>query len=152
MANDQILALAETYRSAAAERMASAIELYEKRRFVEANYLAGLAVECVLRGYRVRMDPKFDARHDVDRLYKLARFGDIVPRHEVQQVGGAIGDVVALWSNDHRYLSEAALRKRWVKRGLFRGIRGDFLKERTRQLLNSAQKIVNIGVVRWTHS
>jgi hypothetical protein len=88
----------------------------------------------------------------LDNLYELAGFADIVSAGEAQKIAAAMSDTVALWSNDHRFLSEASLRKRWAKRGLFRGIRGDFLKEKTRQSIDSAGQIVNLGVARWTSS
>lgn len=144
--------LAETYRNAGAEHVTVARELYDSGRFVLANYVAGLAVECVLRGYRVMMEPEFDSRHELDKLYKIARFADIVPARRVEEVTALLGDVVSLWANDHRFLSEAALRKRWTKRRLYEGIKGDFVKERTRQLLNAASEIVNSGVARWKSS
>lgn len=145
-------ALAETYRDAGAEHVTVARELYDLGRFVLANYTAGLAVECVLRGYRVMIDPEFDSRHELDKLYEIARFADVVPARRVEEVTALLGDVVALWANDHRFLSEAALRKRWTKRRLYEGLKGDFLKERTRQLLNAASEIVNLGVARWKSS
>jgi hypothetical protein len=117
-----------------------------------ANYVAGLAVECMLRAYRLKVDPKFDARHDIDKLYRLARFADVVPTSEVEEVGAALGDVIALWSNENRFLSHTALRRRWTKRKLYDGIRGDFVKERVRRLVNAANKIVATGAARWNNS
>ncbi len=152
MATEEQAARARTYRDAGAEHITVARELYDSGRFVLANYAAGLAVECVLRAYRVMIDPEFDSRHDLDKLYSLAKFADVVPSQRVEEVTAALGDVVNLWSNDHRFLTEVALRKRWTKRKLYEGIRGDFVKERTRQLVNSASTIVNLGVARWKSS
>lgn len=141
-----------TYRDAASEHVTVARELYDAERFVQANYLAGLAVECMLRAYRVRIDPEFDSRHDVDRLYKLAKFADIIPFHQVEEVTALLDEVIDLWSNDHRYLSTAALRRRWTKRRLYERVKGDFVKELTRRLVESASRIVAIGVARWKTS
>jgi hypothetical protein len=53
------------------------------------------------------------------------------------------------WSNKHRYRSEAALRA-FLKRGGFdRRIRGDYLKENARIVVNAAARIVNLGLLRW---
>jgi hypothetical protein len=152
MRPNQQRALAVIYRDAAGERIIAAGQLYEAGQYVEANYLAGLAVECILRAYRMMIDPEFDSRHDIAGLYKLAKFSNIVPPNDIEAVSAAIGDVSALWSNDHRFLSKIALRKRWVKQNLFRGIKGDFVKEQTRQLLNSSLYIVNTGVEKWKSS
>jgi hypothetical protein len=145
-------AWAETYRDAAKQHVLAAGELYDLGRFAESNYLAGLAVECMLRGYRVMIDPEFDARHDLHNLYKLARFADVVPIGDVVSLSAALGDVVVLWSNDHRFLDDEALGKRWAKRKLYEGIRGNFVKERVRQLVNAASVIVATGAARWKTS
>lgn len=152
MATANQIAIAVTYREAALEHIAGAFELYDSERYVLTNYIAGLAVECMLRSYRHMIDPEFDARHDVLKLFRLANFARIVPPRQVEEIGAALGDVTTLWSNDHRYLTEAALRKRWTKRKLYEGVKGNFLKARVRQLLNSAARIVSIGAVRWNHS
>lgn len=142
-------AIAETYRDAAIQHATVARELYDLSRFAESNYIAGLAVECMLRGYRVMNDPEFDSRHDLGQLFRLARFGDVIPSNDVVRATAALEQVVALWSNDHRFLDDAALRKRWVRRRLYEGLKGDFLKERVRQLVNASGTIVSIGAVRW---
>ncbi len=149
MATAEQRARAEWYRDAAGERITVSRELYDLDYYLECNYLAGLSVECILRAYRHMIDPEFDARHDIDRLYKLARFAEIVPEQQVEFFGGKLGEVVALWSNEHRFLPENVLRKRWSKRGLYEGIKGDFVKERTRQLIEASAAIVNLGVARW---
>jgi hypothetical protein len=149
-------AQAELYRVAASERSVCARELYDGGRYVEANYFAGLAVECILRAYRIRIDPEFDARHDRGRLYKMAKFADIVPQADIDRVNAALEEVAVLWSNEYRFLPNYALREAWKKRKLFRRgadwIRGDFVKERTRQLVNAAAFLVNLGESRWKNS
>jgi len=152
MATPDQRTIAETYRDAGAEHVAAASKLYDEGRYVQANYLAGLAVECILRSYRVMLDPEFDSRHDISHLYKLARFADIVPPSQEETIGAALGQVFALWANDHRFLSEAALRRRWTKRKLYDGVKGDFVKEQNRRLINAATTIVNVGVARWKTS
>jgi hypothetical protein len=152
MPTAQQRAMAENYRDAATERIEASIALYQWECFIEANYFAGLAVECIFRSYRMMIDPAFDARHDLDKLYESARFADVVPIDETGKIDAALVNAVTLWSNDHRFLSEAALRKRWSKRKLFRGIKGNFLKEQTRLLVDSAGQIVNLGVSRWRNS
>src|SRR5438270_8699699 len=98
------------------------------------------------------IDPEFDSRHEIDRLYKLAQFGDAVPPAAVEEITAALGQVVSLWSNDHRFLSAAALRKRWTKRKLYEDIKGDFVKEYVRRLVNAAAQVVTMGVARWKSS
>jgi hypothetical protein len=152
MATAQQKAQAAVYRDAAVEHVTVARELYDADRLLLANYVSGLAVECILRAYRLRIDPAFDARHDVLELYKLAQFADVVPEKDTESISAALGDVIALWGNDHRFLTTAVLRKRWTQRQLYRGIHGDFVKELVRRLVNAANRIVTIGVARWKSS
>jgi hypothetical protein len=143
---------AEVYRDAAVEHVGVAIELYGASRFVLANYVAGLSAECMFRAYRHMIDPEFDSRHELGKLYQLAGFGDVVPSNRIEDVTAALGDVVACWSNDHRFLSLAALRKRWAKQKLFTRIKGDFVKEVVRRTVNAASLLVSIGEARWKSS
>lgn len=143
----------QVYLDAAEEHLTVAAELYHQHgRYVLAHYVSGLAVECVLRAYRTRIDPEFDSRHDLQDLYKLARFGDVIPDHLRDQVTAALGTVILQWSNSHRFRSEMELRNWLVKRRLYVGIKGDFVKERTRRILNAATEIVTVGVRRWNRS
>lgn len=152
MATAEQQSRAEVYRDAAAEHVTVARELYDAGRYVLANYVAGLATECILRAYRHMIDAEFDARHDVDRLHKLARFADVAPPSKSEAVGAWLGTVVSLWSNDLRFLSESALRKRWTKRRLYEGIKGDWIQERTRQLVSASTDFVTLGAARWKSS
>ena len=153
MSGGERAAIAEEYREAAIERIVCAQELYSSGRLVEANYFAGVAVECILRAYRIRIDAEFDARHNIGDLYRMGRFADIVPPANAVEINAALGDVIALWSNGDRYLPEYALKRDWKKRKLYRHrglwIKGDFFKELTRKLMNSSETIVNMGIIQW---
>lgn len=140
---------AEVYRTAADEHVTVAFELYQSGRYVLAHYVAGLSVECLLRAYRYRLDPAFDERHNLYLLAKAARFYDVVPQRETEKVSAALGAVIAQWQNNHRFRSESALRSFLVERKLYVGIKGDFVKENTRRIVNAAFEIVNLGSVRW---
>ncbi len=145
---------AEAYRQAALEHVATARELYDADlpRYALAHYVAGLAVECMLRAYRHRIDPEFDERHDLRALYKAARFDEIVPPALQEQIGTARSIVDSQWQNNHRFCSEEYLRSFFKRGALDRGIRGDFLKERTRRIVNAAFEIVSTGNKQWTKS
>lgn len=143
---------ADAYREAALEHVVVARELYDANppRYVLAHYTAGLAVECMLRAYRCRVTPEFDERHDLRALYKAARFDEIVPANLQEQIGTARSVIETQWQNNHRFCSEEYLRSHFRRLMLDRGIRGDFLKERTRQIVNAAFDIVNVGNRQWT--
>ena len=140
------------YRDAAVEHVATAFQAYRDARQVPANYFAGLSAECMLRAYRHMIDPEFDARHDLDKLYQLAKFADVVPPERVPAFDSLLGTVIALWSNEHRFLSEAALRRKWKKMKLDRHIRGDFVKEWNRRLISAANELVTLGAAQWKSS
>lgn len=56
---------AESYLEAAMAHVEATRTLLENHQFPLSNYLAGLAVECLLRAYSHRLDDTFDARHDL---------------------------------------------------------------------------------------
>lgn len=137
----------ETYTAAAKEHIDLAFHLYEAKRYVMAHYVAGLAVECVLRAHRLRQDPKFDSRHDLIGLSKLAKFFDGVHRDYVEQVYAALSEVATRWSNSHRYRSQKALYA-WIRKaGLYNGIKGDCLKGSAKRIVDAARVVVTHGVL-----
>lgn len=149
MPTDEQRERAITYRDAAAEHTVSAVKLYREQRYALANYVAGLAVECIFRAYRHMIDPAFDARHDLEELFNAAEFHAIVPEGKAADVGAWLTTASTLWSNDHRFLSVLALRRKWKRMRLDRRVKGDFVKERTRQLTNASVSLVDLGVARW---
>ena len=143
---------AEVYKAAAEEHIAVAGELYDNGRYVLCCYVAGLSVECLLRAYRGLVDPEFDAKHDLKLLSKASDWLSYLPRHSTIGALDAINDLWIRWENAHRYRSTAEYRRYLHRRGLHRGIRGDFVKEQTRQALTSAEFIVQHGVASWPHA
>ncbi|MBE0535291.1 MAG: HEPN domain-containing protein [Phycisphaerae bacterium] len=141
---------ASDYLAAAREHVDSARRLYDIRFYVLAHYVAGLAVECLLRAYRSRVSKTFDERHDLMEIFKKSGFGDIVPDSQRERIGAAIGDVVSRWQNDHRYRSEESLRRYLKKKKLNLKIKGDFVKENSRRIVNAAWDLVTIGAKAWS--
>ena len=143
--------VADTYRRAALERAHEAYELHEREAYGLAHYVAGLAVECMLRAYRVRDDPQFDARHDLKQLCKAASFYQFIPEDDETQVkmSAAVNEVARRWRNNHRYRDDLELRH-WLKdAGLDQGVKGDLLKASSRQIVNAALEVVAVGGRRW---
>lgn len=137
------------YVVAAEEHATAAFKLLEEREFVLAHYVAGLAVECIVRAFRTRKSRVFDERHDLYELARAAGFFDMFPPHRTESLTAAYGTVVAQWINTHRFRSEDALRKFLTERQLFKGIKGDLLYGRTRMIVNAAFDIVTFGVIEW---
>jgi hypothetical protein len=120
--------------------------------YSSAIYLAGVAVECILRAYRLRVDPEFDSRHDLRRLLSASGLQAYVPEKRRADVGAALGDVWARWRNDYRYASDDRVLRDLRARGLTLGIRGDPLKENSRLVFEKAHELVGLGVARWKNT
>lgn len=142
---------AEVYKSAAEEHVVVAKELYDTGKYVLSCYVSGLSVECLLRGYRVLKDPEFDAKHDLSRLSVDCRWSAYLPVESSAKVAGAIKEIYNRWENAHRFRSNVEYRRYLRRRGLHLRIRGDFVKEQTRQALQAAEFLVRIGVTSWPH-
>lgn len=140
---------ADDYRRAALERIEAARRLFEEHLYAECVYLAGVATECILRAYRVRVDPEFDSRHDLPELLRASNLESLIPSKRRKDVAAALGDVWVRWKNDYRYASSDMLAKALRKHGLFAGLRGNQLKANASTILESSYQIVNIGVGRW---
>ena len=140
---------AEDYRDAAAEHMTVAHDLYQHGHYVLMFYVAGLAVECMLRAYRLRIDREFDERHDLRELLTSSRFIHNLEESERTQIMAAVDHVRRLWRNSHRYCSSGLLRRFLKSGGYDRGIRGDAIKENARRLLLSATRVVEVGGNQW---
>jgi len=138
---------ADIYREAAQEHKTLAIELHAGGRYVMAHYVAGLAVECILRAYQYRLNPIFSGRHDLQTLYRDAQFASVVPPDDEEKVTSALTEVVRRWSNSHRYRSERALRLFLRRANL--GHTGKFVRESSRRIVDAAIVIVDQGVLKW---
>jgi hypothetical protein len=140
---------AEVYRAAAHEHLPVAEKLYQAGDYVLASYIAGLAVESILRAYQVRRNPEFDARHDLHHLYRSSKLELLLPQSRATEYGELLGTVTARWNNNHRFRSRDAY-ARWLKRlKLDRGIKGDYVKENTRRLLHGATQLIHVGLKQW---
>jgi hypothetical protein len=117
--------------------------------YVLAHYVAGLSVECLFRAYRLRTDRAFDERHDLWVLAKTSGFLGICPAQSRPKINAALGDVVSRWQNDHRYRSNESLQRFLRKKKLHIKIKGDFVKENSRRIVNAAFELVNLGASVW---
>jgi len=138
------------YYHAAQERMTEASLLRREGHYPIAMYVAGAAVECMLRAYHLG-DAEFDEKHDIVQLFKgcdFDRLGDVARR----QLQGPVQTVRLLWQNRFRFFSESRLSAHIKalgqhQRGVYRG--ASFLKVRSTELEDACLLIVSIGVARW---
>ena len=141
---------ADDYRWAALDRMRAAEVLHAATKYAAAIYLAGVAVECILRAYRMRIDKTFDSRHDLPALLTASGLRDYIPSKRRGAITAALGDVWSRWKNDYRYASDDRVLRDLRDRGLTAGIKGDPLKESSRRVFEKAHELVGLGVSRWT--
>jgi hypothetical protein len=145
---------ADDLRGAALERVNTARRMFDATAVGASDlsaciYLAGVAVECILRAYRMKRHPEFSSRHDLAELLKASGLVDFVPEKRKREVSVALGDVWARWKNEYRYASDQRLLSDLKRRGLTEGIKGDQLKESARIVLARALELINVGEATW---
>lgn len=155
---------ADEYFRASVERMRQARQIQTSgESYALGMYCAGLAVECMLRAFRWSKDASFEGRHDLKDLLKASNLLRLDEEHMRRQkvpddaiaeysmrLRAAMNEVVALWHNNLRFASEAALRAHLRKIDRLHAIRGNPLKKNAADLLNAAQTVIDRGVALWT--
>ena len=139
----------DNYIDGASERIGAAYGMYASSRFVDAIYLAGVAVECILRAFAIEETDEFEGRHDLSRLMKAATLERFIGEKQRQAISAALGEVWTRWKNNYRYVGDDRLRSELKRLQLDRGIKGDALKENARMVLENAFTIVNKGTFQW---
>lgn len=153
------------YYEAARERMTQAEAALKRREYGIAMWFAGVAVESMLRAYRTRINPAFDSRHDLSELLKQSGIlaaiesdsrangrAEIGVTNDQQVFRAEINSVNRRWHNNYRYASTGRLKAHLKAAGLSQGIKGDFLKENARELVEVARRAVDLGVRLWASS
>lgn len=138
----------QVYLQAAQERMVRAELLDEERDFVLSHYVAGVAVECILRAYKARLDESLDERHDLRLLAKRGGLFNPAINERQQKAIAALGEVVKRWDNAHRYRTPQSLRKFLTDRGLF-AKKGEVLEFSSAKIVSAMIELVTFGVQRW---
>ena len=127
-------------------------------------YATGLAVECILRAFKLSREPTFDEKHDLLRLFKASGMLNVDPDalkavglsqseedEYFRELQTAVTVVYNLWGNDYRFASEERLRTYLKKNEHARteGVKGDILKANALVLLRAAETFLNKGVIQW---
>lgn len=151
------------YFKASLERMKQALFLYRAgESYALTMYVAGVAVECMLRAYVLKKKTEFESRHDVLLLFKESGMlswdadkwkakglsDDDMDQHMLA-LRTAVNDVYILWHNNYRYASEARLLAHLKKMKLYQSVKGDLLKAKALQILKAAQLFIDKGVLQW---
>lgn len=143
---------AESYRTAALEHLSAAEQLHEDERYALSHYLAGLAVECMLRAYLRRNSAEWYPDHNVDTLASRSRFFEIVPVELRLVYGSKITDINRRWRSNHRFYTGKQLYSYLSEIRADFGVKGDRCKQNSRSLLNLAIDIIQMGQAKWTQS
>jgi len=153
----------EHYYRVALERIRQAQYLYrESQSYALAIYVAGVAVESMLRAFRAKTTREFESRHDLSALFiesgmvqlgtdKLRAKGwsedDIIRHTRTMRV--AVNHVYMIWHNNYRFASEQRLLAHVKKMKLYRGLKGDILKANALHLIDAARVFIDKGVLQW---
>lgn len=59
------------------------------------------------------------------------------------------GIIASRWANEHRYASPSKLVRHLNLIGALTGVKGDKLKENSREMYDAAENVVGLGIRRW---
>lgn len=167
------------YYEAARERLDQARFLFDvpqeeadralgDKRYALVVYAAGVAVEALLRAYRLKVDDTFDGRHNLDTLFGESGLDAGLREHlegrgadpavvteRLRELRTAVGSVYLTWRNVYRYASDRALvkdlieRKR-IPRSQNKGDKAALLRAQARILIEAATVVIAAGEEAWS--
>jgi hypothetical protein len=166
------------YYEAAQERLSQAEALFNLcsecrkglrgERYAAVVYLAGTAVECMLRAYRLKVDSQFDERHFLAELFVASgldsrledRLNDQGEKpqkinDQLTKLKASVDEVAGMWRNNYRYASEKRLFRDYLKRQVIpkkgnKGEKAKILQQKAKVLLRHARVIIDAGEKAWT--
>ena len=140
----------DMYFEAAGQHINTAQRFHDAEEYFWAHYLAGLSIECLFRAFQRRRDPnaELEPRHNLNDLYRLAHFDEIVPTGRREAIAIALFEARARWRGSHRFYSDRLLTLE-IKRIDLR-VKGDVLKANSRIMLNAAWEFYNVGAANGT--
>jgi hypothetical protein len=109
------------YRDGARERLEEALLLLQQERFGGSIYLAGRAVEGMLRAVIWKTDPEYATGkkmlmtgHDLREILKLVRnLGALRDQEFRNSIAADVQTIGRLWWNNIRFIPTAKIGKRW---------------------------------------
>lgn len=141
---------AQSYREAALEHLSQAQFLHsDARRYSLTHYIAGVAIECMLRAHGLRADDEFTGRHDLIQLALRANFFDLGRGAKRPEYIAEVTEANLRWRSNHRYFTQGQLRSHLNDVGVDQRIRGDKLKYNSQRMYNLAEEIVRLGELKW---
>ena len=141
------------YRYGALERIEESRRLLEAGFFAGSAYLAGRAIEGMLRALCGLVEPQLDTGHDLKQLASRVRdLGLVTPGEAGSRFVAAVQGVARLWHNNLRFADSAQLERRWRALGVFGRGRARSLKEASRDYYQSCQTIFKRCEALWQRS
>ncbi|MDZ7289925.1 MAG: HEPN domain-containing protein [candidate division KSB1 bacterium] len=140
---------AETYYRAAWERIDDAYFLHVERHYSFAMYASGLAVECLLRAFRILKDSSFEERHDLWQLWKKTVLANIRRKPTYERSYALMNEINLRWRNSFRFAPADEINSFLKNADQHRGIKGDILKYNSKRLYEAARELIQLGAVQW---
>ena len=136
------------YRNGAIERLDDARILLDRDQFAGSIYLAGRAVEGMLRAIVWRREPEIqqgkkslETGHDLrDLLALVENLGLLTPGGGDEELKGRVVRVSHRWFNNMRFVSSRIVEARWGKIGVVR--KGTTFKQAARGYFDDCAEIV----------
>lgn len=145
------------YRYGALDRLEDARILYEGDRWVGAIYVAGRAVEGLLRSLLWRATRKQEIGHDLRQLLIKARSLNVVTSDDQTRILDSLNEIAVIWHNDLRFVGDGCLLRRLKNLGRLSKIgdmrvKGDPLKANAYSVLQACERVMTRGDLVWTRS
>lgn len=137
------------YFAAAQDHARALPAIYATGHYALTIYVSGVAAECMFRAFRAVKGLPFRSDHALKSLSDEADFPSLVPTGSRPRFDTALGELIVVWRNSHRFRSNDAMRRFLKRLKLDRGVRGDFLKENARRVSSSAIELMGLGARRW---
>ena len=143
----------DDYREGAFARLGEAQTLLDDAKWVGAMYLAGRAVECMLRSLLWMKERKNEAGHDLRLMLRRARSIGMIDDGDVD-LENDINEAAIVWHNNLRFIGEKRCLRdlRAVGRDRRVGsliVKGDPLKTNASRMFETCSAIVARGEVTW---
>lgn len=139
----------DDYRQGALSRLEDAQALEERRRWVGAVYLAGRAVESILRGLLAAKSKEQQIGHDLRFLVKRVRRAGMLSASEEAILSDSLNEVAVVWHNNLRFAGTQKFLRRLKLAKRDRGIKGDAVEYNARRVIQASEMIVARGDLAW---
>ena len=140
----------DTYCHGALERIGEARLLKDEHQYTGSIYLAGLAVEGMLRSLHWLKDRAFDPRHDLKRIaVRIQDLGLLRSGARDDDFVATVQEVAQNWSNDLRFADNAKTQRWLFKKRAIRKDQERFLKKACEDHLERCFEVVERCRILW---